>query len=142
MTARFKRPAAAAPILRVMSTAALRPHVHHELAAATAARRRHDRAAAWRHLERAHVLSQPAAWLHTRVHLAMLALAFRSIDRREVAGQLVRLAVAAIGSALGRFPAGNTGRAREPIARPKPIPADLQRILDDAGTDTRGVTVW
>ena len=38
----------------------------------------------WPSLERAHLLSQPWAWPHTRVHLAMLRLAVRQRDGREV----------------------------------------------------------
>ena len=40
----------------------------------------------WRHLERAHIVSQPHAKLHTRNHAAMLALAPRQHDRREALG--------------------------------------------------------
>lgn len=106
----------------------LGPLVHRELLASRAARRRGDLATAWRALERAHILSQPAAWLHTRVHLAMLVLGARTLDLREVLGQLVRVAVAAPGSWLGRYPAGNDGRARTPILRPAPIPDDLRAV--------------
>ena len=107
----------------------LRPHVERELEAGRAARHRRDVAAAWLALERAHILSQPSAWLHTRVHLAMLLMALRTRDPRELAGQLLRLSVAAIGSWLRRYPIGNTGRARVPINQPMPIPADLAPVL-------------
>lgn len=107
----------------------LRPHVERELGAGRDARRRGDVTAAWLALERAHILSQPAAWLHTRVHLAMLVLAVRTRDVRELAGQMARLAVAGVGSWLRRYPAGNTGRARVPINQPMPIPADLAALL-------------
>jgi hypothetical protein len=110
--------------------ALLRPHVRAELTAASAAA---DAPAAWRHLERAHILSQPSAWLHTRVHLAMLVLALRTRDVRELFGQLVRLAVGGIGSSLGRYPAGNTGRARVPATRPMPIPDDVQAVFAQLG---------
>ena len=40
----------------------------------------------WHHLERAHIVSQPHAKLHTRNHAAMLALAPRQHDRREALG--------------------------------------------------------
>jgi hypothetical protein len=40
----------------------------------------------WRHLERAHIISQPDPWLHTHNHVAMLALALRQHDRREAVG--------------------------------------------------------
>ena len=117
-----------------MSTrrARLRPFVHRELALAGVHRRARDLPAAWRSLERAHILSQPSAWLHTRVHVAMLVLAVRTTDAREIAGQLARLSVAALGSLLGRYPLGNTGRARVPITAPMPVPDDLARVLADA----------
>ncbi|WP_326770404.1 DUF3703 domain-containing protein (plasmid) [Streptomyces sp. NBC_01591] len=80
----------------------------------TAARTTADPANRWRHLERAHILSQPWPWPHT--HIAMLGLALRQRDRREALGQVIRIIVAAPGSALGRYPEGNTGRgcATEP----------------------------
>ncbi len=49
---------------------------------------------------------------------------------RELIGQVVRLAVAGLGSALGRYPVGNTGRARAPIAQAMPRPADLRLIIE------------
>ncbi|MCY1057680.1 DUF3703 domain-containing protein [Nannocystis sp. SCPEA4] len=119
-------------------TASLRPAVHVELTAAHEARRRGDAEAVWRHLERAHILSQPSARLHTRVHWEMLRAALWPMDPRELVGQVVRVAVAGLGSALGRYPRGNTGRARVPIMAPMPIPADLERILHEA-TRTRRV---
>ena len=58
-----------------------------ELAAARTARYEHDFPEEWRHLERAHVLSQPVAGLHVKTHVAMLSCAFRRRDahgyRRE-----------------------------------------------------------
>lgn len=83
----------------------------------------------WRHLERAHILSQPYPWPHTRNHVAMLALALRQHDRREAVGQVIRIIVAAPGSALGRYPDGNTGRTRAGLMTPMPIPADLAEAL-------------
>ncbi|MEV4020940.1 DUF3703 domain-containing protein [Nonomuraea angiospora] len=55
--------------------------------------------ARWRHLERAHILSQPWPWPHTANHIAMFALAVRQRDRREALGQVTRIIVAAPGSA-------------------------------------------
>ncbi|MEV2272088.1 DUF3703 domain-containing protein [Nonomuraea africana] len=40
-----------------------------------AARATADPEARWRHLERAHIISQPWPWPHTRHHIAMFALA-------------------------------------------------------------------
>ncbi|WP_326830052.1 DUF3703 domain-containing protein [Streptosporangium sp. NBC_01810] len=85
--------------------------------------------ARWRHLERAHILSQPWPWPHTRNHLAMFVLAVRQRDRREVLGQVVRIIVAAPGSVLGRYPEGNTGRAAAKLTQPMPVPPDLAALL-------------
>lgn len=96
-----------------------------------AAQQAPDTADRWTALERAHILSQPWPWPHTRAHAVMLAVAWRERDRRETFGQLIRLLVAAPGSALGRYPEGNTGRATVPLTQPMPIPADLADLLAD-----------
>lgn len=112
--------------------AALAAHVAGALAAYRQARADGDQPAAWSALERAHVLSQPDAWLHTRVHLAMLAYGLALRDGREVRGQMARVAVGGVGSLLGRAPTGNTGRARVPIMAVMPVPPDIAAILADA----------
>ena len=89
-----------------------------------------DPAGEWTHLERAHILSQPLPIAHVRTHVAMLGYGIRHRDRHEVAGQLIRLLVAGPGSALGRYPVGNTGGANVSAVTPMPIPADLQAVLD------------
>ncbi|WP_113705108.1 DUF3703 domain-containing protein [Nonomuraea lactucae] len=94
-----------------------------------AARTNGDSEQRWRHLERAHIISQPWPWLHTRNHIAMFALAIAQRDRREAIGQVVRIIVAAPGSALRRYPEGNTGRARVSLTQPIPMPADLAELL-------------
>ncbi|MFE7662576.1 DUF3703 domain-containing protein [Streptomyces celluloflavus] len=87
----------------------------------------------WRAIERAHILSQPWPWPHTHTHGVMLRLAVRDRDVWEFLGQLVRLVVAAPGSAAGNYPDGNTGRTRVGINTPMPIPADLAALLSQAG---------
>jgi hypothetical protein len=84
----------------------------------------------WPALERAHIASQPWAWPHTRVHAAMLRLAWRERDRTEIVGQLIRLVVAGPGSLAGRYPPGNTGRTTMGLTEHGPIPADLVDLLD------------
>src|ERR687898_1257168 len=64
-----------------------------ERAAARSARGRGDLTAEWKHLERAHILSQPMAGAHVRTHLVMLACALRRRRSREVVGQMLRLGV-------------------------------------------------
>lgn len=89
-----------------------------------------DHDAAWALLEEAHVLSQPWAWPHVKVHAAMLTLGWRTRDRREVTGQLLRIVVAGPGSLTGRYPEGNTGRASVPATRPMPVPDELRILLE------------
>ena len=101
-----------------------------ERTAARSARQRADASEEWRHLERAHVLSQPMAVAHVRTHVAMLGYGVRHRDRREIVGQLVRLVVAAPGTWTGRYPVGNTGGANVSALEPMPIPADLQDVLN------------
>lgn len=84
----------------------------------------------WRHLERAHILSQAYAWPHIYVHWLMLTVAIRQKNIKEIAGQIIRLLVAGPGTLSGRAPLGNTGGANVGILQPMPIPPDLQAILD------------
>ena len=100
-----------------------------ELAAARAARERGDRDAEWQRLERAHILSQPMVGPHLRTHAAMFGAALRRRDRREIAGQLARLFLAAPGSLTGKYPLGNTGGANVSAFKPMPVPEDLRAIL-------------
>lgn len=83
----------------------------------------------WVRLQAAHILSQPWWGLHVHTHWRMLLLALRTRDRREISGQLMRLVVAGPGSATGRYPRGNTGRADVPATRPMPVPDDLAALL-------------
>jgi len=103
-----------------------------EQRAAKSAHARADFASEWKHLERAHVLSQPIASLHVRTHVAMLQSAFRRRDMHEMAGQLFRLVVAAPGSWTGRYPAGNTGGSDVNAFQPMPIPDDLRVLLENS----------
>jgi hypothetical protein len=105
-----------------------------EMRAAETARGRSENAEEWTHLERAHILSQPSAWLHIRTHTAMLAAAFRRRDRHEVFGQVFRFVVAGPGSLTGRYPVGNTGGADVSAFEPMPIPEDLQEYLKEVSS--------
>ncbi len=97
--------------------------------AARKAREAGDNAEEWHHLERAHIISQPLPLPHVRTHLAMLGFGIRHHDRREIQGQLVRLVVAGPGSALRRYPLGNTGGANVNAVQPMQVPADLRSLL-------------
>lgn len=82
--------------------------------------------AAWHHLERAHILAQPDFRLHLASHVDMLVFALSRRDGREVAGQLLRIALVPLGSLTGHLPAGNSGRARVSAFAPMPLPDDLR----------------
>jgi len=110
--------------------AAVAERLGSDLASAGAEARAGDPDAAWVLLEEAHVLSQPWALPHVRVHAAMLALGWRTRDSHEVWGQLLRVVVAGPGSLTGRYPEGNTGRASLPATQPMPVPDDLRSLLE------------
>jgi len=115
----------------------LRSAFHQELAVARRAEHEGDLRRAWRHLERAHVLSQAHAGPHVRVHGRMFAFAWRRRDLRELLGQLPRLLLAAPGSWTGRAPRGNTGGADVGIFTPMAIPPDLAALLSERGASSR-----
>ena len=100
------------------------------------ARKLRDFDRCWSLLEDAHVLSQPWARMHVRVHGSMFVAAVVQRDVREVRGQLSRIAVAGPGSLSGRYPTGNTGRARVPATQPMPIAGELAEVLQRAGQRT------
>ncbi|CAN5373369.1 hypothetical protein BH11ACT6_BH11ACT6_37630 [soil metagenome] len=105
---------------------------HVEMASAASADTAQTR---WRHLERAHIVSQPDPWLHTRNHVAMFALAVHQRDRREALGQVLRIVVAAPGSLAGKYPEGNTGRTSAGLTTPMSLPPDLAEVLAGGTTD-------
>ena len=108
----------------------LRTAFESELGAAEAARRAGDLDRAFRHLERAHILGQQYVATHVRTHLAMLRIGVLRRDAREIVGQIVRVPAAALGSALGVPPGGNTGGANVGFFAQMEIPPDLKALLD------------
>lgn len=88
-----------------------------------------DLDAAFSHLERAHVLGQRNTLAHVRAHWAMLLLALRRRDSREVRGQIGRILGAAFFTWLW-VPDGNTGGANVSAFERMEIAADLRRLLD------------
>jgi hypothetical protein len=84
---------------------------------------------AWRHLERAHILGQPWAIEHTKVHWIMLGFGFKIKDWHEITGQIPRLLVGGIKSFVGKIPVGNTGGVNVPPLKPMEIPEDLKTMM-------------
>ena len=108
----------------------IRTFVDQELVAFRSARDQDDLVTSWRSLERAHVFSQSDVWLHTKVHWIMLTYAVRLGDWREALGQIVRISVAGIGTALGKAPVGNTGRASVPLMATMDVPPEIKEALE------------
>jgi hypothetical protein len=115
----------------------IRPYVNRELHAAQQAQMRGDASAAFRHLERAHVLAQPSTVQHLRVHWRMLAWGLRQRRVRECLGQMVRLVGAATKTGIGLVPAGNTGGAGVSPFRRMPVPPDLAAHIAQARREAR-----
>ena len=115
------------------STTEIRKTINRKLTEAREARMFKDFDRCWSLLEDAHVLSQPWAWMHVRVHGSMFVTAIVQRDVREIRGQLSRIAVAGPGSLSGRYPTGNTGRARVPATQPMPIAGELAMVIQRAG---------
>lgn len=90
-----------------------------------------DLPGAFRWLERAHVLGQARFRTHLRVHAAMLRTAWRQRDRREIRGQILRIALVPLGHLLGRLPIGNTGGANVSAFEPMAIPPELDRLMKE-----------
>jgi hypothetical protein len=85
------------------------------------------------HLERAHVLGQRYVWPHVLVHWLMFRVAVRRLAPGSALGQLIRIALGALGSAVGRVPTGNTGGSNVNMFRRMPIPPDLLKVMGGAG---------
>lgn len=113
-------------------TARIRPAVERELDFARVALAAGETGIAFLYLERAHVLGQSSTLLHVRVHWHMLVWGIRQRSAREVFGQALRIAGAALLTPFGLVPAGNTGGANVSPVEPMPIPGDLQGEIDAA----------
>lgn len=88
--------------------------------------------AAFRQLERAHVLGQRHVVPHVRAHWWMLRIAVKRASLAEVYGQAVRIVLGAVGSAVGVVPVGNTGGTDISMFRRLPIEPELARLLEDS----------
>ena len=102
-----------------------------EMSRARTAYAAHEHALAVHHLERAHILGQRFFLTHWSTHWWMLKLGFRRSDRREIRGQIVRLAAVIPGYIFGWVPKGNTGGADVSAIKPMAIPKDLEPLLQD-----------
>jgi hypothetical protein len=93
--------------------------------------------ASFSHLERAHVIGQAFVMPHATSHWLMLRVELRR--RRVIAafGQIVRIVLGMLGSAVGVVPVGNTGGTDISMFKRMPIDPELQRIIDGAPLNLR-----
>lgn len=114
-----------------MMSPTLREHFNLELSLARLAENARDFESAWKHLARAHILSQYFAGPHVFTHILMLRLGLKTHNMTEILGQIPRLILAAPGSWFNRAPKGNTGLSNVGIFQPMEIPNDLKQILQN-----------
>jgi hypothetical protein len=110
----------------------IRPHVDAELRLAVEAEAHGRAAAAFTHLERAHVLGQASTSLHVRVHWLMFTWGWRQRSVRECLGQVPRIVGAATKTAFGLVPMGNTGGSNVSPLKPLPVSPELAAIIRSA----------
>jgi hypothetical protein len=82
-------------------------------------------------LERAHVIGQAFVVPHAKSHWLMLKVELRRKRAVAALGQVVRIALGILGSAVGVVPVGNTGGSNVSMFKRMSIAPDLQNIIDD-----------
>ena len=107
----------------------IRPYVQVEFLAAEDCDGRGDFAGSFGHLERAHVLGQASTREHVRVHWRMLRWAARQRQPPEFVAQLFRIVGAAVFTAAGLVPEGNTGGGNVSAFRRLPVAPELAQII-------------
>jgi uncharacterized protein DUF3703 len=107
----------------------IRPYVQVEFLAAEDCDGSGDFAGSFGHLERAHVLGQGSTREHVRVHWRMLRWAARQRQTPELVAQLLRIVGAAVFTAAGLVPEGNTGGGNVSAFRRLPVPPELALII-------------
>lgn len=95
--------------------------------------------ASFAHLEVAHVLGQAFFLPHARAHWLMCQIEIRRGRPAAVAGQILRILLGTVGSAVGIVPVGNTGGTDISMFKRLPIRPELQAIIDaDPSTGPEG----
>jgi hypothetical protein len=92
---------------------------------------------AFTHLERAHVIGQTFVAAHTKAHWMMLKLELRRRRPAAVLGQVIRLVLGIVGSAIGVVPVGNTGGTDISMFKRLPIAPELRDFADETTADGR-----
>jgi hypothetical protein len=82
------------------------------------------------HLERAHIIGQAFVLPHARTHWLMLKVELQRNRFSAALGQVVRIVLGILGSAVGVIPVGNTGGSDVSMFKRMPITPELQKIID------------
>ena len=115
----------------------IRPYGASEILAAREAESRGQPDVAFSHLERAHVLGQASTVEHVRAHWHMLLWSIRQRNVRECLGQLLRIVGAAMSTAAGLVPQGNTGGTNVNPFKSMPLPPELASRIKEVRTSGR-----
>lgn len=86
--------------------------------------------ASFPHLERAHIIGQPFVVPHVTSHWLMLRVEFRRRRVMAAFGQILRILLGMLGSAVGVVPVGNTGGTDISMFKRMPVEPELQNIID------------
>ncbi len=111
----------------------LKPFFGEELYNYHAALQQNDLQAAWRHLEKAHVIGQAYPYEHSYVHWKMFLFGIKIKNGKEILGQIPRLLVGGVKSFVGKIPLGNTGGANIPPLKTLPIEEEIEAVFKKAG---------
>jgi Protein of unknown function (DUF3703) len=82
------------------------------------------------HLGRAHVIGQAFVVPHARSHWLMLKVELRRKRASAAFGQVLRIVLGVLGSAVGVVPVGNTGASDIGMFKRLPIAPELRNIID------------
>lgn len=93
--------------------------------------------AAWRHLERAHIIGQRYPFTHSFAHWKMLLFGIKIKSTKEVIGQIPRLIFGGIKSFVSKVPLGNLGGANVPPFKPFTIDQDIKAIFKEVGLNSK-----
>ncbi len=105
------------------------PYVKEELRKAGQYLQQGDFAAAFTHLENAHVLGQESTYWHVLVHLHMMRWGLARKDINEILGQFIRIVGAALLTAVKGVPVGNTGGSNISPIKTLPIRPEHAEII-------------
>ena len=115
----------------------IHPYVESEILAAREAESRGQPDLAFSHLERAHILGQASTVEHVRAHWHMFLWSIRQRNLRETLGQMLRIVGAALSTAVGLVPQGNTGGTNVSPFKSMPLPPELASLINDVRASAR-----